>query len=1503
MNSGFQFGAGIATFRAVENLLSGIASAATNAAIESVKVSAEYEKTRKSLEVFTGSARLANAELAEVSELARNTQGLSLPDAEKGTLRLRALGFEAKTARDLVAGIAKNKVLSGSDEQAVNRVIQNLEQLRAGSPQVKKDVQQMVLAIPTLSKVINESFGSVEKFQAALRKNPDEALTKFAEAAKNTQVGNAGLSDSIIKLQNEFLTAQRLFGEPLLEPVTEGVKSLTKYLEENKEVWRGWGNYVADIIAGINAPDASSIPKPPEYNTLPELDEAYNSGKIGFWKYATRGTSLTIRDLDQMTRQFGEPDAISTYLNEKQKVGQDQRILREGSKRLRPDGTIDFSEFSGGKTQKEIEADNKAIADKAKEDRERVRQQELTSIKRNADAVAAISKNRYETEQSLLDVNIRYTDQQEAAYIQRSAQIKQSFYAAERSRIESYYGKVISLSEAGSDEALKAEADKQKELANLNTQEVSEAYKTQRQILELERKIQDERRQNNIKFNQIQANESQQTGAKQLFELQRNLDKGNVDYRDFYNQQVSIANDSLKTLLELNRKNLDLELQDKTLTFEQIRNLRRESALEDQRLTQENAERLYQIEKDSVERQKDLISTFAEFRSNIIASASDIQGGFADLFFGKGSTGGQSRTAVNALLDGYREGFNGLSQEIEKYRQKAHAEDARLRTLSKNKSVVSTQTSDISSEIQKAQSDLKSLEDNLKMLTQGVSGFEQGGRFALDVASGKLFDTITKKLVENKMNNGEAIAALDSQIAEQKTLLSKLQANQQTFSEVITTDAEQTDNGFWSIVKQLEGDLKSLERYKDLLNNAVKTFDSFKATPEGVDRLQMRFLKNKNKAEIGSLNTQIEAQKNIVNGSEGVEKLKERLKLTELQQRAEATKIRQLADEEEAYRKTIGGLTAYNQALREGDAQAVAFVRNGARKSILEEQGALLEQNIVLQERINAVGEDASERFKNAWLTAILAVKEANIQAVESQIQSQVKLADSATLHTDQVRARVLEHLAEQKTLSESFADGIIGAFDKVTNLLDKNLGKLGDVPILGDLLKFGNRQITTDLTKNLLDKFFPSEFTELFNKEKNPIAAPIVEQLKTTNKLLSTGLGGAASSGGGSIIQKLLGAFGIGGGSGNITSGQIFGSGQNPNNPLIFHANSNGQLPTNGNPLDLLRFLTPQQNLPRPDGLPIPKSNGAGVYGMIGTGASLLGNVVGGRFGGLLSGAGQGLALGAQIGSIVPGIGTAIGAGVGAAVGFFTSLFGGDKNKKQDKKENMPALQKAFSDAFAEYRQLITDVRALRAEPDGALSKGDELRSQIASGFGIQFLSKKYKKESQNLIKAQLQEIDKRPSGLREQLETAVEMAKSANERANRLLPEFADGGMVSGFTKTSVGSGFFSGLVPGTYDRKDDKLIKVSGREVVLTPDQWMPITPYLQSKKVPGFADGGYVGQQSVSTPVNNFTLELHNVNLTPDSMAYLRTNDGERRVIEIMKKAGGNGQFVKGDIKQS
>lgn len=1355
--TGAGFAAGIKALNALTSAVEGFAE---KAVVESVKAAAAFEKTRNTLEVFTGSTRRANAELAEISELTKSVPGLALRDAEAGTVRLRALGFAAKTAKDLVAGIGLNKLLSGSDESAVNRVITNLEQLRAGSPKIGKDIREMVQAIPTLSKVINETFGSIDKFQAAIKKNPSEALEKFAEAAKNTKIGNAGLSASIIDLENSFERAQRLFGEPLLEPLTESVKNLTKFLENNKETWRSWGQYVADVISGINAPDTNIVPTPQQsttvfgdifdpkfqYKTQSEIYEAYKAGKLqGYVDYSQKSNALTIRNLIETATGGADSLTGMSKIKEYQRVGEDRRLQKVVDDFNKSRTTADFgtnlADFInqrsglGGKTPSEIAADNKAAQDKLNEDKERARQEDLASLRRNADASAALLKTRYDNEQAMLDSNIRYTEKEELAYLSKSAQIKQNFYTSERARINGYYSKVIALTENGSDEQLKAEADRTKELAKLNAQEVQDAYKAKRQILEFERKVQDERRQNLLEFNSLQVTMIQQGGAKQNFEIQRALETGAVSYEQYFDKQIGLANESLNSLLEINRKSLALELQNKSLTAEEITNIRKKSLLEEERLIEENAENIYRIQREAIERQKDLINTYAQFRSNIITSASEIQGGFADLFFGNRSTSGQSKTAANALLDGYRRDFNELSQEIEKYRQKAHAEDVRLGILNKNKSVISTQANDASAEIQKAQADLKSLEDNLKNLSQGVAGYEQGGRFALDVASGKLYDTVKKKLVENKMDNGEAIAALENQINQQKNLIAKLTESQQSFSQAIADNAQQTDNGFWLIVRQLEGDLKSLERYKELLTSSVKIFDGFKATPEGVDDLQMRFLKNRNRSQIESLNAQIEAQRSIRDSTdETLQKQKESLRLTELEQQAEAVKIRQFAEEEELYRKAIPGLRAYIQALTDGDKQATAFARNAAVKNILEDQARLLEENIFLQEKLSRAGQDSAARYKNAWLSAQLEIREATVRANESIIRSNVLLDDAGNIHSEQVKARILEHLAQQKTQSEITADAIINVYDKASSGIDKLLDKsfLGRVPILGDVAKGYVKNQFTNLFRSQLDRFFPG-LGEQFEKTGNPMIDKLTESINIQKQIEANTRGGKVrdgdiidgvvqvvasdQKGGGSWLQKLKSIF-FGGGS-NVTGGQVFGSGQNPNNPLIWHMN--GQLPTNGSAGDLLRFLTPQ---PIP-GRDFPTSGGgsildkifgkgglfgskgfgmnAGTAGGIGSLAMLLGGAIGGRFGETLSYAG----LGANLGSNFGIFGAAIGAVAGLGFGLFKSLFGRGNAES--------ALKKAAKTAYGIDVKDRSILQTLKAIGEAKFGKGSVGRKGIA--------------------------------------------------------------------------------------------------------------------------------------------------------------------------------------------
>jgi hypothetical protein len=305
-----------------------------------------------------------------------------------------------------------------------------------------------------------------------------------------------------------------------------------------------------------------------------------------------------------------------------------------------------------------------------------------------------------------------------------------------------------------------------------------------------------------------------------------------------------------------------------------------------------------------------------------------------------------------------------------------------------------------------------------------------------------------------------------------------------------------------------------------------------------------------------------------------------------------------------------------------------------------------------------------------------------------------------------------------------------------------------------------------------------------------------------------------------------------------------------------------------------------------------------AGTLGLIGTGAGILGGAIGGRVGGVISGAGQGLALGAAIGSIIPGIGTVIGAAVGAIAGGLIGLFGGDKNRKQDKKENVPALRQGFVDAFKQLNDILSGIRSLKIDPDEAISQASAIRAEMQSGFGISFLSKKYKKQAASEIQQNLSRAD----SIINEIRSAAEIARGAADRSKRILPEFAGGHYFADFFRPN-------GLIPGSFDGADNILAMISRGEMVINPRQQSMVRAlagfdvfagagipnYPNASTSPKLATGGIAGTglalASVTPQINvqpNFTLELHGVHVEDAVDAYLVSDKGVRTQINVQKR---------------
>ncbi|HEX8287440.1 MAG TPA: hypothetical protein VF556_05565 [Pyrinomonadaceae bacterium] len=295
--------AAVAAVSATAAAVSSLTDEVIDLGIESVKLSANFEQTENNLAVFAGGLSNAREELAAVNKTARDTVGLRLETAEDGYKRLRALGFQAELSRKLVSGLAKEKVVSGSNEQDMQRVIVNFTQLSAGSSRASQDIKEIIHAIPSMRSAFVDAFGTADpkKLKEFIETNPVEFFDKLSSAMNRVKSPAVGLNESIGELKDSGIELGRAFGQPLLDPFTKDVQDLTKYLLENKETVAEWGKYVADTYRSVSdvARGANSVGESGGYKLAGTL------GRAGLFA-ATSGISELIFGGTSLLQSLGE---------------------------------------------------------------------------------------------------------------------------------------------------------------------------------------------------------------------------------------------------------------------------------------------------------------------------------------------------------------------------------------------------------------------------------------------------------------------------------------------------------------------------------------------------------------------------------------------------------------------------------------------------------------------------------------------------------------------------------------------------------------------------------------------------------------------------------------------------------------------------------------------------------------------------------------------------------------------------------------------------------------------------------------------------------------------------------------------------------------------------------------------------------------------------------------------------------------------------------------------
>jgi hypothetical protein len=601
---------------------------------------------------------------------------------------------------------------------------------------------------------------------------------------------------------------------------------------------------------------------------------------------------------------------------------------------------------------------------------------------------------------------------------------------------------------------------------------------------------------------------------------------------------------------------------------------------------------------------------------------------------------------------------------------------------------------------------------------------------------------------------------------------------------------------------------------------------------------------------------------------------------------------------------------------------------------ILQEKMSLQRDIFDLETQINiqAGGYNDSLKISRAHLEDVLDLRNRELDAVIEINRVTLEMSQANVFSSAQTKAKVLSEIQSNVgTINDALADGIISAFEKGVNYLDERLGKIGDIPILGDLLKFGNRQLMSSITTNLMDAFLPPDLAEKFKDSQMTVSDKITESNKYLKRIADAvtpnvggipvlgGIGGGGGAGGfGGFGNFALQALGYGGNLGNrngINSPYIYNANGNP----LYTVADDGYFGASGgygsrNPqINILSLLNKKIFGDAGFGFKT-KAQAAGTISGIGSLASLAGGFVPGVGGSVLSGVGSGIGAASALSSILGisaiggPVGLAIGGAIGGVVGLFSWLFGKSKKEKADR-EQMPKLTQSFTDALTQMRELVDQAKsvnvgnALNFDSESITQKASELRAQIASGFGVQMQSKKYQKESASLISANLRTFD----GLNTELNTYLallpalkEQASAGAEREQRMIAEFATGGMTDKNFMLQYGQfkrqyGLLKGGIPGV----DSIPVWAMQDEMFLTKKHQRDIINgagydvFAAHTKIPNYPvkmeTGGYLGNVPSFSSFKSPGLSSKNIHLTLNLPLQINEKSDEDEIIEIILDA--------------
>ena len=210
-------------------LVTGALAAGTALLVKSqVESALQFEQLRKSLEVISGSATVANQQFERLVDVAR-LPGLNLNEAIRASVQLQAIGTSGEDAAEQIKQFGNALALGGGNSQQLGEVVNAIRQMSAEGKILQEDLAIMTTRVATLSPILKETFGGtraedVRKYYSAIGKADQQAelfLQTMTEALGELPRAGETASNAIENLKDTAERASAGIGSHFLPVVTE----------------------------------------------------------------------------------------------------------------------------------------------------------------------------------------------------------------------------------------------------------------------------------------------------------------------------------------------------------------------------------------------------------------------------------------------------------------------------------------------------------------------------------------------------------------------------------------------------------------------------------------------------------------------------------------------------------------------------------------------------------------------------------------------------------------------------------------------------------------------------------------------------------------------------------------------------------------------------------------------------------------------------------------------------------------------------------------------------------------------------------------------------------------------------------------------------------------------------------------------------------------------------------------------------------------------------------